>query len=141
MKLFEIQVLAAFKVKVSNLWEYLFLTFIAVPLFDHWTSTCKFSKWCSWAGTRKKAVPAPFFRGRQGLVSSMKTKMDRISNFLLNSTRMQKAHYYRDINFYMLRKLLVRGKGVDIAPCPPPKYATATSRPTLWFVNTSQLSK
>jgi len=57
--------LAAFKVKVSNLWEYLFLTFIAVPLFDHWTSTstCKFSKWCNWAGTRRKAVPAPFAAG------------------------------------------------------------------------------
>jgi len=45
-------------VKVPNLWEYLFLTCVAVGLafLDHWTS--KFSKWYSWVGTQRNAVPA-----------------------------------------------------------------------------------
>jgi len=46
--------------------------------------------------------------------------MDKISNFPLNSTRMQQAHYFRDINYYMLKELIVARKGVDIAPCPTP---------------------
>ena len=51
--------------------------------------------------------------------------MDKISNFPFSSTRMQQAQYFRDINYYMLKKLIVSLKGVDIAPCPTPKYATA----------------
>ena len=52
--------------------------------------------------------------------------MDKISkcNFLLNSARMQQAHCFRDIYYYLMKKLIVARKGVDIAPCPPPKYAT-----------------
>jgi len=53
--------------------------------------------------------------------------MDKISNFPLNSIRMPQPHYFRDINYYMLKKLFVARKGVDIAPCPivhPPKYDT-----------------
>ena len=37
---------------------------------------------------------------------------------------MQQAHYFRDINYYMLEKINGRPEGVDIAPCPPPKYVT-----------------
>jgi len=40
--------------------EYLFLTFIAIAFLDHWIS--KFSKRCSWAETRRNAVPALFPR-------------------------------------------------------------------------------
>jgi len=48
-----------FQVKDLNSGEYLFLTCIAVAFLDQWTS--KFSKWCtrtcSWAGTRRNALP------------------------------------------------------------------------------------
>jgi len=50
--------------------------------------------------------------------------MDKISNFPLNTSRKQEANYFRDINYCMVKKLIVARKGVDIAPCPPPKYAT-----------------
>jgi len=49
--------------------------------------------------------------------------LDKLSNFPLNSTRMQQAHYFRDINYYMLNIIVAR-KGVDIAPCPPPPLNT-----------------
>ena len=50
--------------------------------------------------------------------------MYNISNFPLNSSLMQQAHYFREINYYMVKKIIVARKGVDVAPCPPPKYAT-----------------
>jgi len=47
-----------FKVKVPNLWEYLFLTCVVVAFLDHWTS--KFSKWCT-TGHGRGGTPFPHF--------------------------------------------------------------------------------
>jgi len=37
--------------------------------------------------------------------------MDKLSNFPLNSIRMQQEHYFRDINYYMLKKINRRPEG------------------------------
>jgi hypothetical protein len=51
--------------------------------------------------------------------------MDKTSNFALNSTRMQQAHYFRH-TLHAEKNYWSAGRG-DIAPCPPPKYATAAT--------------
>ena len=50
--------------------------------------------------------------------------MDKIYHFALNSTLVQQAYYFSHV-LQAETKLLAARKGVDIAPCPPPKYATA----------------
>ena len=54
------------------------------------------------------------------------TVIDKTSNFALNLTRMQQAHYIRHI----LHAEKITGRpegGGNIAPCPPPKYATGNN--------------
>ena len=53
-------------------------------------------------------------------VSAAVMDKNRLSNFPLNSTRLQQASYFRDINYYVVKELIVARKVVDIAPCPPP---------------------
>jgi len=47
--------------------------------------------------------------------------LDKISNFPLLHSHATSPLFSR---YYMLKKLIVARKGMDIAPCPPPKYAT-----------------